>query len=67
MLFRSHGEIDRLPEIVEIVRHTGAIDATRAAARAEADKAREALSVLPPSVFREALLDLATRSLNRSS
>ena len=63
----EHGEIDRLPEIVEIVRHTGAIDATRAAARAEADKAREALSVLPPSVFREALLDLATRSLNRSS
>ena len=63
----EHGEIDRLPEIVEIVRHTGAIDATRSAARAEADKARQSLAVLPPSVFREALLDLATQSVNRSS
>ena len=35
----EHGEVDRLPEIVEIVRHTGAIEATREAARAEANKA----------------------------
>ena len=63
----EHGEIVRLPEIVEIVRHTGALGATRTAARAEADKARQSLSALPPSVFRDALLELATRSVDRSS
>ena len=63
----EHGEIARLPEIVEIVRHTGAIDATRDAARAEADKARHSLGVLPASAYREALLELAARSVDRSS
>ena len=63
----EHGEIARLPEIVEIVRHTGALGATRTAARAEADKARQSLAALPPSVFREALLELASRSVDRSS
>ena len=63
----EHGEIARLPEIVDIVRRTGAIDATRDAARAEADKARLALAVLPASAFREALLELSVRSVDRSS
>ena len=63
----EHGEVARLPEIVGIVRHTGAIAATRAAARAEADKAAQALAVLPESAHREALLDLCFRSVERSS
>lgn len=63
----QHGEVDRLPQIVEIVRQTGAIDATRDAARAEADKAAEALAVLPVSAFREALLELCIRSVDRSA
>jgi len=63
----EHGEVDRLPEIVEIVRHTGAIKATREAARAEADKAAAALQVLPESAFREALLELCFRSVDRST
>jgi len=63
----EHGEVARLPEIVEIVRRTGAIAATRDAARAEADKAAQALSVLPQSTYREALLELCFRSVERSS
>lgn len=63
----EHGEVARLPEIVGIVRRTGAIAATRAAARAESDKAAEALSVLPESTYREALLELCFRSVERSS
>jgi len=63
----EHGEVARLPEIVEIVRRTGAIDATREAARGEADKARKALTVLPESASREALLELSIRSVDRSS
>jgi octaprenyl-diphosphate synthase len=60
------GEIARLPEIVEIVRHTGALAATREAARAEAGKAATALEVLPMSNYREALLELSIRSVERS-
>jgi octaprenyl-diphosphate synthase len=63
----EHGEVGRLPEIVEIVRRTGAVTATRDAARAEADKAARALRVLPPSVYREALLELCFRSVDRSA
>ena len=63
----EHGEVARLPEIVEIVRHTGAIAATREAARAEADKAAQALRVLPASPYREALLELCFRSVDRSA
>ena len=63
----EHGEVERLAEIVEIVRRTGAIEATRAAARAEADKARASLRMLPEGVHRDALLELCVRSVDRSS
>ena len=63
----EHGEVVRLPEIVAIVRRTGAITATREAARAEADKAALALRVLPPSAYREALLEFCFRSVDRSA
>jgi octaprenyl-diphosphate synthase len=62
-----HGEVERLREIVQIVRRTGAIDATRDAARTEADKARSALASLPDSAEQRALLDLTIRSVDRSS
>jgi octaprenyl-diphosphate synthase len=61
------GEIERLPEIVTIVRRTGALQATREAARAEAQVARERLFALPASKAREALLELCARSVERSS
>jgi len=70
MLIRSaieHGEVSRLDEIVGIVRRTGALEATRDAARAEADKARNCLSTLPATVHREALLEFCVRSVERSS
>jgi octaprenyl-diphosphate synthase len=61
------GELQRLPEILGVVRRTGALDETRKAARAEADRARDCLRVLPASRFREALLELCVRSVDRSS
>jgi len=63
----QHGESARLQEIVDIVRKTGALAATRDAARAEADKARGTLEALPASPFRDALLELCIRSVERSS
>ncbi|MEW6703811.1 MAG: octaprenyl diphosphate synthase [Pseudomonadota bacterium] len=63
----EHGEEARLSEILAIVRRTGALVATRDAARAEAQKARECLKALPPSMHREALLHLCVQSVDRSS
>jgi octaprenyl-diphosphate synthase len=61
-----HGEVSRLAEVVEIVRATGALAATREAARTEADKARTMLELLPATAHRDALLDLSIRSVERS-
>jgi len=63
----EHGELQKLDEVLAIVRRTGALDATRAAAQAESDKARTQLARLPPSRARDALLDLCSRSVHRSS
>ena len=63
----EHGEVERLAEIVEIVRRTGALDATRDAARLEAQAASACISTLPPSAASRALLELSARSVERSS
>jgi len=63
----ENGEIARLSDIVEIVRETGALAATRDAARGEAEKARRTLDALPHSPHRDALLELCVRSVERSS
>jgi octaprenyl-diphosphate synthase len=63
----ENGEVARLDEVIEIVRRTGALAATRDAARAETDKAARALEHLVPSKYRDALLDLCVRSVERSS
>ena len=62
----EHGESARLDEILAIVKRTGALQATRDAARAEANKARDALAKLPNSAARDALLELCARSVERS-
>lgn len=62
----ENGELERLTEIVEIVRSTGALEATRQAARAEAEHARECLVALPLNKWREALLEFAFQSVERS-
>jgi octaprenyl-diphosphate synthase len=63
----EHGEVARLDEVIALVRVTGALEATREAARAEADKACKVLELLPATAYREALLDLSVRSVERSS
>jgi octaprenyl-diphosphate synthase len=63
----EHGEITRMSDVVAAVRRTGAIDAARDLARAEAEAARESLTLLPPSPFKDALLHLCVRAVDRSS
>lgn len=59
------GGDEKMTEIVAIVQRTGALDATRASAAVEAQRAVDALSVLPDTPYREALLNLASQLLGR--
>jgi octaprenyl-diphosphate synthase len=59
------GGTEKMAEIVAIVQRTGALDATRASAAVEAQRAVDALSVLPDTPYREALLKLASQLLGR--
>jgi len=63
----EHGEVNRLRDVVLAVRRTGALEAARDVARAEADVARACLVDLPASAYREALLELCVRAAERSS
>jgi octaprenyl-diphosphate synthase len=63
----EHGEVSKLPAIMQIVRRTGALETTREAAREEAQRARQCLQALPDSAHRDALLELCVRSVDRSS
>lgn len=61
------GEVDKLAQIVEIVRSSGAIEATREAAQAQAEQARACLDLLPDSSARRLLAELALQSVRRST
>jgi octaprenyl-diphosphate synthase len=59
------GGLDQLSQVVEIVRRTGSLDATRKAAAAEAQRAVDALALLPHNFFKSALLQLAAQLTER--
>jgi octaprenyl-diphosphate synthase len=61
------GEVERLAEIIDVIRRTGALEATREAAQHEVDQARRDLDHLPQGRARAALLELSARVVKRSS
>jgi octaprenyl-diphosphate synthase len=61
------GEVERMAEIVAIVKATGALEATREAAKAQAQLAREQLGLIPESEFKASLLQLTLDSVQRSA
>ncbi len=63
----EHGEEERLNEIIDIVRRTGALETTREAARKEAQIAQQSILKLPPSPTRDLLLESSARSVERTS
>jgi octaprenyl-diphosphate synthase len=59
------GGVGELDHIIAIVRQTGALEVTRAAAAAEARRAVEAARQLPDNAFSRGLLQLAAQLLQR--
>lgn len=59
------GSIEKITEIAKIVRDTGALEATRNAAAAEAQRAINAALLLPDNAHRAAMVTLAAQLLNR--
>jgi len=63
----EQGDLTHLPDILTIVARTGALDAARASAQSEAQRAVEAASRLPANAHSDALLALAAGLLERRS
>lgn len=61
------GGTDQMPQIIAIVQQTGALQATRDAAAAEAQRALDALQALPQNPYSNALGQLAAQLLQRRS
>lgn len=61
----EHGELDQLDNVVRIVRSTGALEVAREAALLEANRARTAATQLPANSYRDCLLQLTLKSLQR--
>lgn len=59
--------LDYLEQIQEILQQTGAFDYSRNKAEDEIRKAKLALSILPDTPYRKALMSLADLAVNRSS
>ncbi|TXI69317.1 MAG: octaprenyl diphosphate synthase [Limnohabitans sp.] len=59
------GSVDQLQAIVNIVRETGSLQATRTAAAAEAQRAIDAAMRLPTNAHRDAMVRLASQLLVR--
>lgn len=61
----EEGGRDQFAEVLAAVRASGAIEASRAQAEAEAKSAAAALSALPASIYREALIQLSSFAVDR--
>lgn len=61
----TKGTLQYLPEILETISSTNAIDYTRSIAAKEVDNAISALQILPNSVYKDALTDLARYAIKR--
>ncbi len=61
------GDVEHMDAILNIIRETGALEAARSSAMAEARRAMEAARTLPENPYRSALLQLAADLLERRS
>jgi octaprenyl-diphosphate synthase len=62
----EQGGIEQLPQVIEVVNNSGAIDHVRKLAETEVSKCREAIAHFPDSKFKQALIALADFAVKRS-
>ena len=62
----SNGGVDDLEPVLDIIRNSGALDATMNVAREQAAENRQAIGKLPASSWRTALEQLADYSVSRN-
>ncbi len=62
----EHGGREDFAAVLAAIQHTGALAETRRHAQAEAKLAMDAISVLPPSNFKDALLQLSDFAVRRN-
>ena len=62
----EQGGLDELPAILSAIAETGALEETRRRATLEIEAAKQAISTLPASQYRDCLLELADFSVARS-
>jgi octaprenyl-diphosphate synthase len=63
----AEGGREDFTRVLEAIRACGALDYARAAAQREAEAAGGAIALLPPSEYKQSLLELASFSVTRSS
>jgi octaprenyl-diphosphate synthase len=61
----ENGGLDELDAVMAAIHETGALEATRAVAVAEAERALKALDCLPPSIYKESLINLSNFAVAR--
>ena len=59
------GSVDQLSSVIAIVRETGALEGSRQAAMDEAQRAIDAVQILPAGPYKDALVALASQLLER--
>jgi octaprenyl-diphosphate synthase len=59
------GGLERIDQVVELIRSSGALSDSMAAARERAAAATRSISLLPDSAWKQAMLDLAAYSVSR--
>lgn len=62
----EQGQRDKINDIITIIEETGAIDYTAQVAKNEVDLAKSCLSILPDSIYKQALNYLADFSIKRN-
>lgn len=60
------GGLDKIDDILQIIKETKAIEYTRQCAADEVDKALTSLHILPASKYKQALIDLANFAIERN-
>jgi octaprenyl-diphosphate synthase len=62
----EHGGRDRFPEVLAVIRATGALEYTRKQAEVEARRAQAAIGTLTASSYKDSLLELASFAVDRT-